>query len=77
LPVIHISRSFSLSEYVRKAAKADISPHIAVASSLPGEVENKARAVPGASDFRVELVWDPSWSMDMMSEEARLELWFF
>jgi FeS assembly SUF system protein len=53
------------------------SPACPVAGSLPGEVENKARTVPGVSDVRVELVWEPSWSMDMMSEEARLELGFF
>jgi FeS assembly SUF system protein len=53
------------------------SPACPVAGSLPIEVERVARAVEGVTDVRVELVWEPAWSMDMMSEEARLELGFF
>lgn len=53
------------------------SPACPVAGSLPGEVEAKARQVDGVSDVHVELVWNPPWSMDRMSEEARLELGFF
>lgn len=50
------------------------SPMCPVAGSLPGEVEAKVKSVNGVSDARVELVWDPPWSMDMLSEEARLQL---
>ena len=53
------------------------SPACPVAGSLPGQVENTARAVEGVTDVRVELTFEPAWSMDMMSEEARLELGFF
>ncbi len=53
------------------------SPACPVAGTLPGEVENKVRTVPGVADVHVELVWDPAWSMDRMSEEAKLELGFF
>jgi len=53
------------------------SPACPVAGSLPGEVENKVRNVPGVTDVHVELVWEPAWSMDRMSEEAKLELGFF
>ncbi len=53
------------------------SPACPVAGSLPGEVEMKARQVPGVSDAHVTLVWEPPWSMDKMSEEAKLELGFF
>ncbi len=53
------------------------SPACPVAGSLPGEVQAKARQVEGVSDAKVELVWDPAWNMDMMSEEAKLELGFF
>ena len=53
------------------------SPACPVAGTLPGDVERMARGVPGVTDVRVELVWEPAWSMDMMSEEARLELGFF
>ncbi len=52
-------------------------PNCPVAESLPKEVENKVRAVVGIKDVEVELVWDPPWSPDMMSEEAKLELGFF
>ena len=53
------------------------SPACPVAGSLPGEVENKVRNVPGVTDVHVELVWEPAWSMDRMSEDAKLELGFF
>ena len=50
------------------------SPMCPAAEELPPEVETKARSVPGVSDVALELVWDPPWSPDMMSEAARLEL---
>jgi FeS assembly SUF system protein len=52
------------------------SPACPVAGSLPGEVESRIRAVEGVRDVRVELVWDPPWSTDRMSEAAKLELGF-
>ncbi len=52
-------------------------PGCPVAGILPGEVEEAARAVPGVSVAKVELVWDPPWSPDRMSEAARLELGMF
>jgi len=53
------------------------SPMCPVAGSLPGEVENAAREVAGVADVVVELVWDPPWDPEVMSEAARLELGFF
>jgi len=53
------------------------SPACPVAGSLPGEVEQKVRGVPGVIDVHLELVWEPAWSMDRMSEDAKLELGFF
>jgi len=53
------------------------SPMCPVAGSLPGEVENAAREVAGVADVVVELVWDPPWAPEVMSEAARLELGFF
>ena len=53
------------------------SPACPVAGSLPGEVENKVRSVPGVSAARIELVWDPPWDKEMMSEAAMLKLGFF
>ncbi len=52
-------------------------PACPVADILPGEVEEKARAVPGVTEVKVELVWDPPWTPDRMSEAARLELGMF
>ncbi|MCI0449859.1 MAG: SUF system Fe-S cluster assembly protein [Chlorobi bacterium] len=50
------------------------SPACPVAGSLPPEVENKVRLIPGVSDCRVRVVWEPPWGMHMMSEEAKLQL---
>ncbi|MBA4164204.1 MAG: SUF system Fe-S cluster assembly protein [Erythrobacter sp.] len=49
-------------------------PHCPVAESMPGEVEIRAASVPGVRDAEVNLVWDPPWGPDKMSDEARLEL---
>ncbi|MBO0749980.1 MAG: SUF system Fe-S cluster assembly protein [Porphyrobacter sp.] len=49
-------------------------PHCPVAESMPGEVEMRTCAVPGVRDAEVNLVWDPPWGPNMMSDEARLEL---
>ena len=49
-------------------------PACPVAGILPGQVELAAKAVDGISDATVELVWDPPWSQERMSEEARLQL---
>ncbi|BDI33141.1 SUF system Fe-S cluster assembly protein [Capsulimonas corticalis] len=53
------------------------SPACPVAGSLPGDVEQKVRQVEGVTDVKVKLVWEPAWSMDLMSEDAKLELGFF
>ena len=50
------------------------SPHCPVAESMPGEVEDRARSVDGVGDVKVNLVWDPPWTPERMSEAARLEL---
>ena len=52
------------------------SPACPVAGTLPGEVELKIRSVEGVRDATIELVWDPPWEMEMMSEAAKLELGF-
>ncbi len=52
------------------------SPACPVAGSLPGEVQAKVRSVAGVLDAQVELVWDPPWDKDMMSEAAQLKLGF-
>ncbi len=50
------------------------SPACPVAGTLPIEVENKVKAIDGISQAKVELVWDPPWTMDKMSEAAKLQL---
>ena len=49
-------------------------PACPVAGTLPGMVEEAIRGVEGVASASVELVWDPPWSKDRMSEAARLEL---
>jgi FeS assembly SUF system protein len=49
-------------------------PMCPAAEELPPEVESKARAVEGVTSVQLDLVWDPPWTPDMMSEAARLEL---
>jgi len=53
------------------------SPMCPVAGSLPGEVQSKIQAIEGVAEAKVELVWDPPWSMENMSEEAKLQLGMF
>ncbi len=49
-------------------------PMCPVAETLPPEVEEKVRNVIGVKDVALDLVWDPPWSTDMLSDAARLEL---
>ncbi len=49
-------------------------PNCPVAGSLPGEVERKVRGVPGVTEAKVELVWDPPWSPAKLSPAAKLQL---
>jgi len=49
-------------------------PGCPVAGSMPGQVEHAVKGVEGVSDAEVELVWDPPWTIDRMSDEARLTL---
>ena len=49
-------------------------PGCPVAGSMPGAVERAVKRVPGIESAQVELVWDPPWTQERMSDEARLEL---
>ena len=49
-------------------------PNCPVAGTLPGDVEKAVRAVPGVTDVKLELVFDPPWTKDRMSEAAKLAL---
>ena len=50
------------------------SPNCPVAESLPKEVKEGAMQVEGIDDVDLQLVWDPPWTKDMMSDAAKLEL---
>ncbi len=52
------------------------SPHCPVAESLPSEVKYKVQKIAGVKDVYIDLVWEPPWSIDKMSEIAKLELGF-
>ena len=49
-------------------------PNCPVAETLPKEVKEGAMQVEGIKDVELELVWDPPWNKEMMSEAAKLEL---
>lgn len=66
---------------VDDAGKVDVvmtltSPFCPAAQSLPEEVREKISGIAGVSDVNVEVTFDPPWTQDMMSEEAKLELGF-
>ena len=52
------------------------SPNCPVAESMPKEVEEKVASHPSITSAKVNIVFDPPWDKDMMSEEAQLELGF-
>ena len=61
-------------EHHAKVKMTLTTPHCPVAESMPGEVELRVGSVPGIGDAEVELVWDPPWDPQKMSDDAKLEL---
>ncbi|WP_172294161.1 SUF system Fe-S cluster assembly protein [Pseudoruegeria sp. HB172150] len=51
-------------------------PGCPVAGEMPGWIADAVGPLPGVKDVNVDITWDPPWGMDMMSDEARLELGF-
>jgi FeS assembly SUF system protein len=49
-------------------------PGCPVAQSLPVDVANKVKSVPGVTDAKVDIVWEPAWTKDRMSDVAKLQL---
>jgi len=49
-------------------------PSCPVAGELPGQVEDRVKSVPGVKSAKVELVWEPPWTTEKMSEAAKLQL---
>lgn len=52
------------------------SPACPVAGSLPPEVKQKVESIEGVNEVYVDLVWNPPWDKDMMTESAKLQLGF-
>ena len=52
-------------------------PHCPVAESMPGKVAAVVRAIDVVNEVKVELVWDPPWTQERLSDEARLALGLF
>jgi FeS assembly SUF system protein len=49
-------------------------PNCPVATSLPGQVETKVKAIDGVKNLNVDVVWDPPWDSSKISESAKLQL---
>ena len=49
-------------------------PNCPVAETLPVDVEEKVKTVKGVNNVKVEITFEPAWSQDLMSDEAKLEL---
>ena len=49
-------------------------PGCPAAQSLPVEVAEKTKAIPGITDVKVDIVWEPAWTKDRMSDAAKLQL---
>jgi FeS assembly SUF system protein len=71
--VYHIDISDDYKVHLQMTLTA---PNCPVAESLPQEVREKVLSVEGVKDVDLEIVFDPPWSMDMISEEGKLELGF-
>jgi FeS assembly SUF system protein len=52
-------------------------PACPAAQFLPGQVKKAAEAVPGVTDVTVDVVWDPPWTRERMTDAAKLQLGFF
>ncbi len=61
-------------DYEVKVLMTLTTPNCPVAESLPQEVEDKVKSISIVKDAEVEITFDPPWSQDLMSEEAKLEL---
>lgn len=65
---------FVNEEYDVKILMTLTSPNCPVAESLPEEVREKVKSIDAVNDVEVELTFEPTWTQDLMSEEAKLEL---
>ncbi len=65
---------FVNEDYEVKILMTLTTPNCPVAETLPREVEDKVRSIKQVKDAEVEITFDPAWSQELMSEEAKLEL---
>jgi len=65
---------FVNEDYEVKVLMTLTTPNCPVAESLPLEVEEKVKSIKLVKDAEVEITFDPPWTQDLMSEEAKLEL---
>ena len=65
---------FVNEDYDVKILMTLTTPNCPVAETLPVEVEEKIKTIKNVNDAEVEITFDPPWSQDLMSEEAKLEL---
>lgn len=65
---------FVNEDYEVKIVMTLTTPNCPVAESLPQEVQDKVKMIENVKDAEVELTFDPPWSQELMSEEAKLEL---
>ena len=63
-------------DFIASITMALTAPNCPVAESLPQEVRETIQQIVGIKDVKLEIVFDPPWDQDMMTEEARLELGF-
>ena len=66
---IHVSKTYDV-----KIIMTLTSPNCPVAESLPNEVKQKVSTIKDVKEVSVEVVFEPTWNKDMMSDEAKLEL---
>ncbi len=65
---------FVNEDFETKVLMTLTSPNCPVAESLPQEVQDKIKSIKEVTDCEVEITFDPPWSQDLMSDEAKLEL---
>jgi FeS assembly SUF system protein len=65
---------FVSEEYNAKILMTLTSPNCPVAESLPVDIEEKIKSIEEINSCEVEITFDPTWTQEMMSEEAKLEL---
>ena len=65
---------FVTAERVAAIRMTLTAPGCPAAQILPGQVEQAAKSVPGVADAKVDVVWEPGWTKDRMSDVAKLQL---